>query len=250
MRKNHQMYVFGIILVIVVILYYRNNREGFTNRQNVYVFYHIFCNKNTLPVVQDQTTKIIYSGLYDEATKVYCFVTGEPSYIDDVKKYLETLPSKFIVAEVAMNDRTYERYTLTRIPDYIEDKDVFLYIHSKGVSREDSQLKNVRLWSSYMEYYLIKKYKECLDKLMTKDVVGVMYTTNIEPVMTPHFAGNFWWSTGKYYKRLSKTKIGDDYYDTERYLFRQNPTYHVMDDNRISQNGNPYFTPIYPKIYM
>jgi len=68
--------------------------------------------------------------------------------------------------------------------------------------------------------------------------------------MTAHFAGNFWWSTGKYYNRLSKTKIGDDYYDTERYLFRQNPTYHVMDDNRISHNGNPYFTPIYPKIYM
>jgi len=201
-------------------------------------------------VVQDQTTKIIYSGLYDEVTKVYCFLTGEPSYLDDVKKYLETLPNKFVTAAVAANDKTYERYTLSRISEYIQNEDVFLYIHSKGVSREDSQLNNVRLWSSYMEYYLIKNYKNCLVKLKTKDVVGVMYTTDIQPVMTPHFAGNFWWSTGKYYKRLSKTEIGNDYYDPERYLFRQNPTYHVMDDNRISNNGDPYFTPIYPKIYM
>jgi hypothetical protein len=244
------MYIFGIILVIAIILYYGKTREGFASTPSIYVFYHIFCNKNTLPVVQDQTTKIMYSGLYDDVTKVYCFVTGEPRYIDDVKTYLETLPNKFVIAGVAPNDKTYERYTLTRIPDYIKDSDVFLYIHSKGVSREDNQLKNVRLWSSYMEYYLIKKYRECLSQLKSKDVVGVMYTTNIAPVMTPHFAGNFWWSTGKYYNKLSKIEIGDDYYDTERYLFRQNPTYYVMDDNRISNNGNPYFTPIYPKIYM
>ena len=249
MRKTHPLYLIGIV-ILIGLLFYRNSREGFANTKNIYVFYHIFCNENTLQVVKDQTSHIIYSGLYDDLTSVYCFLTGESGYISAVKAYLETLPRKFIIQSVAVGDKTYERYTLTRIADLIQDNDIFLYIHSKGVSRRKNQLENVRLWSDYMEYYLIKKYKECITKLQTHDVVGAMYTVNVAPVMVPHFAGNFWWSTGSYYKKLSKMEIGDDYYDTERYLFRENPTYFVMDNNRIADNGDPYMNPIHPRIYM
>jgi hypothetical protein len=200
--------------------------------------------------VKEQTSHIIYSGLYDEVTTIYCFVTGESKYVSDVKEYLKTLPQKFVIQSVGVGDKTYERYTLTRIANLVEDDDVFLYMHSKGVRRNNKEFENVRLWSNYMEYYLIKKYRECLNQLQTHDVVGVMYTVDIPPLMVPHFAGNFWWSTGSYYRKLSELEIGDDYHDTERYLFRKKPSYYVMDDNRIANNGDPYSTPIYPRIYM
>jgi len=38
------------------------------------------------------------------------------------------------------------------------------------------------------------------------------------PYMSPHFSGNFWWTTGQHYLKLPKT-LGDD---------RHAPEFHLM----------------------
>lgn len=219
---------------------------------NIYIFYHIYCNPTTIAIVQDQVTKILYSGLYEEVKTIYCFLSGTESNINHIKAFIETLPSKFTIKEIGKDDTSYERFTLDKIAQLVGDEDKFLYIHSKGVSRTGTDINmwnnNIYLWRSYIEYFLIKRYKDCLEKLKDHDIVSVLYRTR---QIGPHYSGNFWWSTGAYYKRLTSAhKIGDDYSDTEAYLFKGGPKHAVNDDGKVPEDYCLYGNPLYPKMYM
>ena len=102
-----------------------------------------------------------------------------------------------------------------------------------------------------MEYNLITKASECMTFLDTYDIVGVAYSTfNIGP----HFSGNFWWSTGKYYLSLAPT-IASDYHAPEAYIFTGNPKYKDIDDGRFvsipaGEDLNLYKNIIYPALYL
>lgn len=152
LKKNKFIYIY-IIFILFIILYfiylniYTNNKfENFNNninnkKSNIYIFYHIYCNSNTYSIVNDQINKIIFSGLYKKIDKVYVFLTGEEYYINDIKKLVQKSGSKFIIADIGINDKSYERFTLLKIHNYINDNDKFLYIHSKGVSKNDNNNK-------------------------------------------------------------------------------------------------------------
>jgi len=221
----------------------RKMRGG--NHGSVYIFYHIFCNEETMRVLRDQVTKITYSGLYDAVDQIYCCIVGEEAHIQNVKTFVESLPKKFIIHATGPNDTTYERFTLTKIAPLVKDNDVFLYIHTKGVTRtknknNDLTYSETYLWRNYMEHFLIKNYKSCLEKLKEYDVVGVRYSTRL---IGPHFSGNFWWSTGKYWTKLtSSVQIGDTYYDPEAYLFKASPKYSWLDKKIRTEQLFPEFS--------
>ena len=81
-----------ILTIIVGILYWKKNQvEGFQENGSVYIFYHIYCNEKTGAIVTDQVSKIIFSPLYKSIKTVYCFLTGEPNEINNIK----TLLSKY-----------------------------------------------------------------------------------------------------------------------------------------------------------
>jgi len=196
---------------------------------SVYVFYHIFCNENTKPVVIDQLNKIVFSGLYKKATKIYCFLTGSQAEITELSALVPKFGKKIEVAATGPDDKTYERFTLLKIHEYVKPDDKFLYIHSKGVSKgsfeckrgDQAALENVFWWRTLMEYQLIARFQKCLELLDSHDLVGTYYEDH---KIGPHFSGNFWWSTGKYYASLPK-EIGTNYDDPEAYIFKGTPKY-------------------------
>lgn len=225
--------------------------KGGNRGPHTYVFYHIYCNANTLGIIRDQTMKIIFSGLYKDATKIYCFLVGKKENIDEVSSYIKTLPTKFEIKRIGENDTTYERFTLNSIKDLIHDNDKFLYMHSKGVSRMQETPKTaecITLWRNYLEYYLIALYKKCLEKLNSHDIVGVIYK---DLHIGPHFSGNFWWSTGKYFRKLNtEIPIGTQYHDPEAYIFKGKPNACYLDKRYIENTFCLYSTPLYPKLYV
>lgn len=224
----------------------RDNRAHHT-----YIFYHIFCDKTTLDIVRDQAMKIIYSGLYAEVKYIYCFLAGSESAITQIYSYIKTLPQKFKIQKMAVDDNSYERFTLNAIKDLVTDSDKFLYLHTKGVTRTHQKgiaEESVTLWRNYMEYYLIALHKKCLAKLVDHDIVGSLF---IDDKIGPHFSGNFWWSTGKYFRRLINTvKIGDSYYEPESYIFKGDPKAYQIDINGINSKICLYSTPIFPNLYV
>ena len=218
----------------------------------MYIFYHVYCNKYTMPILKDQITRIIFSGLYEAVTSVKCFLAGDlKADIDEVEAFLKDCGEKFTIEEKGEGDRTFERFTLTKIPKYITDADKFLYIHTKGVSEKNNtgdNNQNVYWWRTWMEYHLIHRYEFCLKQLDEHDIVGVGYTTKM---IGPHFSGNFWWSTGAYFKRLSREhSIGEFYTDPEVYIFKGLPNFAMADDNSIHDRYCLYKNPMFPKLYM
>lgn len=252
MRSYIQIIYISILLILtflVGILYWKKNGiEGFQQNGNIYVFYHIYCNEKTEAIVKDQATKIIFSPLYKTLKTIYCFLTGDSSKITEIKSVLSKYSSKFQVVAEGPGDTTYERFTLLKIKDYIKAEDKILYIHTKGVSKD---LDSIYWWRNYMEYFLINSGLECIKLLDTHDIVGVALSTYL---IGPHYSGNFWWSTGKYYLSLPSV-IASEYHDTEAYIFSGNPKYKVLDEERFSKipkgaDLNLYKNVIYPKEYL
>uniref|UniRef100_A0A6C0JW21 Uncharacterized protein n=1 Tax=viral metagenome TaxID=1070528 RepID=A0A6C0JW21_9ZZZZ len=219
---------------------------------NIYVFYHIYCNKKTEDVVKDQAFRIVFSGLYRRATAIKCFLAGQPDMIPKVGELLKNIGKKFEITKEGPNDTSYERFTLLDIPKHIQDHDKFLYIHSKGVSEigrfsgKAPEYENIFWWRTWMEYYLIGQFERCLEELNHHDIVGVNYSNKL---IGSHFSGNFWWSTGKYYKSLSG-QIGSQYYEPEKYIFSGNPKYKDIDHGRIPENQGLYSSPFYSSNYI
>ena len=227
----------------------RRMRGG--NQGNSYIFYHIFCNEYTLDIVEDQTTKIIFSGLYDAVKTVYCFLAGKKDDVELVEKFLKTLPKKFKIQKVGIDDTSQERFTLNEIGNLVTDNDVFLYMHSKGVLRTSGKnvvFEPVYLWRNYMEYNLIRHHAECVKLLASHDLVGTIYK---EKQIGPHFSGNFWWTTGNYYKKLiSEHKIGDYYPGTEKFIFLGKPRIFKFDGDKIPNEECFYRNPYHHNKYV
>ena len=147
---------------------------------------------------------------------IHCFVAGEPKYVDACISFIKRFGSKFMISGIGYNDTSYERFTLEKIKFFIKSGDKFLYIHSKGITHPNKT--NVVDWRDVMEYYLIAKHDICIDDLNHKDVAGIYYTTS----PSPHFSGNFWWSTADYFLKLPDS-IGTNYLDPEMYLMKASP---------------------------
>ena len=209
---------------------------------SIYIFYHIYCNEETHAIVRDQLTKIIFSGLYAKVTKIYCCLTGDNAYIlTDISRLLERHGTKFSIVAYGHGDTTHERFTLSRIKSLVTDADKILYIHNKGTTHKDPcAIASIASWRTMMEYFLIHRYEQCLRDLDILDAVGIMWHGTHQPqfhgVNYMHFSGNFWWTTGAYFKTLPQD-IGSEYWDPEMYIGKGNPRIKCYYD---PPNFNPY----------
>lgn len=223
----------------------RTTRKRGGGGNNIYIFYHIYCNDHTLSVLKDQVTKIIFSGLYDRVTDIKCFLAGSKNHMEPIKAFLNDSGVKFKIEGEGVDDASFERFTINQIPKFITGDDKFLYIHTKGVSAKHATNDNVYWWRTWMEYNLMYKFKECLEALDKVNIVGVGYTTKM---IGPHFSGNFWWTKGSYFNTLPKHEngslnIGNGYTDPENFIFKgQNPTHLDIDPGRAPHPDTDYYS--------
>lgn len=175
------------------------------------VFYHTFQNEISAFIYQQQINRLFVSGLMNEIDHFHIGVNGDQEmfyvpkkakvvYNQNQKEETETM--------IALKDFAYEN------PDY-----KILYFHTKGASK-GSLIANA--WRLMMEYFVIDKWKECVDMLDEYDCVG----SNLNPVGetlwsdgtttkplegTYNFTGNFWWSNAKHIQTLDHKFLYSDY---------------------------------------
>ena len=179
------------------------------------IFYHIYAIEGEAwkPIVKSQLLKLEYSGLLDECKQCYFTVVG-PEYKSCIEVIAHHHHPSFEVLEADPEDSSFERIMLLTIHQFCEPGENILYLHSKGVTKPENP--NIEYWRGAMEWFLVKNYKRCLEKLQSFDCVGIL--GRVEPLV--HFSGNFWWTTSDYYLSLPKYISFDDYFAPEFYLLQ------------------------------
>ena len=131
----------------------------------------------------------------------------------------------FNVPEKAIIKRnTYwkeETETLMSLKDFASENSDYkiFYLHTKGASKGTLNSQSYRLM---MEYFVIDKWKECVEYLNEYDCAGQTWIVNGDTVwsngeVTPntknigHFSGNFWWANASYINRLDNSYLESDY---------------------------------------
>jgi hypothetical protein len=106
---------------------------------------------------------------------------------------------EFISVNLSDIPNEYEFPTINSIRNYVSflnSNEPILYLHTKGVTTPGNDC--ISDWRNYMIYFLVAKYKECLEVLKTNDTCGV--DLRKDPVL--HYSGNFWWANSNYLKKL------------------------------------------------
>jgi hypothetical protein len=180
------------------------------------IFYHIAQIGLGAFIYQSQIHRLHSSGLIDAANYIHFGVNGDQE--------LFNVPEKAIIKR-----NTYwkeETETLISLRDFaLENPDYkILYIHTKGASKGTLESQS---WRLMMEYFVIDRWKECVNYLDEYDCVGHSWlvlgdtiwsngeiTKNVDNI--GHYPGNFWWANASYINRMN-----DNYLETGYRLDRE-----------------------------
>jgi len=175
------------------------------------IFYHIGQIGIGAFVYINQVHKLHTSGLIKEVSHIHFGVNGNQE--------LFNVPENTKV--VYNQNHKEETETLMSLRDFCKHNPDYkvLYFHTKGVSKESM---NAESWRLMMEYFVIDKWKECVEYLNDYDVVGSNLkilgpttwsdgTQTWEKAGTQHFVGNFWWANASYVNTLNDEFLKSDF---------------------------------------
>lgn len=167
-----------------------------------YIFYHCTPISDYKERFNKTFGKIKDSGLIDNIEKFFFFLNGETEENFQIHEKIEI---------VKTSKHSNESRTINALRNFCKsnlDSNV-LYIHNKGVTKAPEFIPKVDAWVDLMEYFLIEKYKKCVEDLFSFDAVGTL----IRHTPSIHFSGNFWWANAKYINLLDE--CNDEYYAPE-----------------------------------
>lgn len=197
------------------------------------IFYHIGQIGMWDWVYQSQIHRLYASDLINQSNYIHFGVNGDQE--------LFNVPEKAIVKR---NENWKEETdTLISLKDFAHDNPDYkiLYFHTKGVSRNTIQANS---WRLFMEYFVIDRWRECVEYLNEYDCCGTDYVQSgknglcvrrsewvpLSRILssndvakypskyTSFFAGNFWWANTSYINQLSE-KYLTSYYRVDRELW-------------------------------
>lgn len=194
---------------------------------NKVIFWHTYLTGDYKLVVQEQMTKLITSGLYNEVDYIFTGISATST--DDVNWFMELLSSYEKFFPILHNDNDGEKPTMRLLANYAKENECYImYFHTKAVSNTGY---NNTLWRWSMDYNVIYKHKECIELLdKGADAVGPNLRKNTHVGYHPHFSGTYWWSTSKYIQSLN-----EEYLYNKELLGPQNP---LLVEFFIGSNSN------------
>jgi hypothetical protein len=206
------------------------------------IVYHCYLVNNWKEIVKQQLSRVKDSGLYDAADLFYITVNRKEESQEVEFKELVAEYSKVQIEFFIHNSYEYPGIKKVKeLGDQYDDLKI-LYFHAKGVSNNyirpnqpeisEKKVRNIRAWSECLEYFLIDKWKESVDKLDEFDNVGVT-------CIYGWYWGNFWWSQSKHIKKCNDVGMWGRW-DYEAWLNRE-----VENSNNFEWYNftfNPYIT--------
>lgn len=218
----------------------------------IIVFSHNYVAHNWFDIVSEQLDLLVSSELYKNSYKIFycCYAENEfdfYKFYNLVRKH--DLNQKINIIIHPINDN--EKQTLLLMQQICKNfsNSYLLYYHTKGVStkfRNDIiQEKNVTSWRKMMEFFNIKNWDKCIDKLKSgSDVCGVLYNywASIHH-QGNYYAGNFWWTTTEYFNQLPSVENEDNRMGCENLITLLPHRWHSFYSISAENLYDKYFDP-------
>lgn len=134
-------------------------------KEPVYGFLHVAMHGPWQSIVTEQLAKISASGLYEQCQRLFMVLLG-PS-----PEEFRLRTPKIEIIHTSPDYHEYEFPALEFMHQFSHKNDgKFFYIHTKGVFAQSAFTQD---WRRYMEYFVIERYRDCLEALEKYDVCGV-----------------------------------------------------------------------------
>ena len=166
----------------------------------VFCFIHsCYVNSIGLTILDRLLNKLKEYGKIEVYKKIFIINIGEQLDVNTYSQY-----DNVVIIQYSNNIKLYELKTINLIYYFslLNPHSKVLYIHTKGVLRENSEY--IQNWVDEMLYFLVKRHDSCVKHLDTVDVVGCNYISS--PTIKPHFSGNYWMANTNYIKTLEPIK--------------------------------------------
>lgn len=137
---------------------------------------------------------------------------------------------------VFYKDNQELRRTLRWVRDYAKENtgDYILFFHSKGITHYTQATED---WRRYMEYFVIERWRECIEKLNEGyDACGVLWNTDTPIGIHPHFSGAFYWATTDYINSLNHEFIDSDNRFDMEFWIGSNPNARIFEFHNSGYN--------------
>jgi len=144
-----------------------------TDVGRILILYHITAGEEWQNIVEDQAMKLMFSGLYYQLSRVHCTVSSSISNgTAQVSEVLSGYGSKFSVTEVP-DDFQLSQSVATASNLTITDRVLFLSTYGADTAGNSTAYEEVHHQQRFfMEYEMIKNYRQRLDELRNNGFVG------------------------------------------------------------------------------
>lgn len=186
------------------------------------IFYHIYIPypENYIhyvwPLWIDEQLGIIHqSGLADNSLVFVCITMPANEIVPFMNRTYENIVTNYISERypfakiIDVRDLSepniYEGQTLKQLYNRsLTNNEQLLYIHTKGMSKRIAP--TVHDWRRYLQYFMVEKWRDCVDQLKSNDLVTVKSRSR----------ANVWWANSQYIRTL-KDPV------ESQYIFTENP---------------------------
>jgi len=209
-----------------------DTEEKKTNK--IAVFYHVYQANDWKKLYQEQINSLIVSGIYDECDFIHIGINGD-----------QELPFILDKMRVQYNEnKILEANTLQSLWQFCKENLDYrvMYFHTKGLTHttEYNCSTTTNAWRIYLEYFVIHKWKTCLEDLNSYDCVGAEWQAQSkfwDDALgqfvfgdNPHYSGNFWWANASYVNQLDIDYIYNEEkglarWKSELWIGTKNPNY-------------------------
>jgi hypothetical protein len=207
------------------------------------IYYHIFAITNWLEIVKEQIDLMVQYDLLKNSILRIGVLYTDPIKIEEVKDFFSNIKNvEFLFFKE--NTNAAESETLGMLKDFsttCENNFNIFYLHTKGVTQYGSVREYpVKKWRNMMEYFLIEKWQDCVQKLNEGyDCCGINYQNHAANIkgelkLIKIYNGNFFWTKTDYVKRLDKSILYEHRYSSENWITSSKPNAYSFYDTPIN----------------
>jgi hypothetical protein len=176
----------------------------------VHIYYHVYAIEGVESIIDEQLNLIKSNFNFPYVLNVGISIANENQPISHIlEKFnkvrdIRAKGNEFVTLDLIQKDR-----------DKFGDSDYILYLHTKGASKQDTEVyTNISSWRHVMNYFNLEKCKSVINlfEKTNYNTYGILFGTAGKCKL---YSGNFWWAKASYIKSIDVSSVKKNRFNAE-----------------------------------